>query len=388
MTKKNEFLSIAIIFVGVLGVSSILLRDYLRGLEPSYGIYDKGGMIVAAVFVVIGLLSLVFNRYELCRKNVLFSAEVNLFQGILVFILVATLCSVGGLLYGYYYHHPSVITPPRNWSIGIYTSSSREPFDFTGEDVNNPVLTADDVTDVEAILVADPFLVYENGVFYMFFEVWNAVTNEGDIALAISNDGLNWSYQQVVLDEPFVLSYPCVFKWDGEYYMIPDSYQTKSVRLYKATNFPYGWSFIKTLLKGKDFVDNTIFHYSDTWWLFTETRYNDLLRLYFADSPLGPWTEHVKSPVVEGNNNIARPGGNVVVFDGRVVRYAQDDYPYYGNQVWALEVTTLTREDYQEKRIGSKPILKGFDNWNTQGMHTISSCRLGPNKWIASVDGY
>lgn len=276
----------------------------------------------------------------------------------------------------------------REWSIGIYISSSHEPFNFTGENVSNPVLTADDVTDVQAKFVADPFLIHDNDTYYMFFEVMNTNTGQGDIGLAISNDGLNWSYSQIVLDERFHLSYPCVFKWKNEYYMIPETSQTKSIRLYGANDFPYSWSLVKTLVKGRDFVDNTIFHYNNTWYLFTETGNDDVLCLYYSNTPLGLWTEHTKSPIIKGNANIARPGGNVVVFDNRIVRYAQDDNPHYGNQVWAFEITTLTTESYEEQRIGIRPILKGFDNWNTRGMHHISPCRVSNNRWIASVDGY
>jgi hypothetical protein len=91
---------------------------------------------------------------------------------------------------------------------------------------------------------------------------------------------------------------------------------------------------------------------------------------------------------VEGDPNIARPGGNVIIQNERIIRFAQDDEPYYGNQLWAFEITKLTTEAYEEKRIGRKPFLKGSDFWNKRGMHQISPVRIGPNKWIACVDGY
>ncbi len=43
------------------------------------------------------------------------------------------------------------------WSIGIYEGNT--PFNFFPDHrVNNPILTADDVTDVSAKMVADPNL--------------------------------------------------------------------------------------------------------------------------------------------------------------------------------------------------------------------------------------
>ena len=64
--------------------------------------------------------------------------------------------------------------------------------------ITNPVLTAEDVTDVSATFVADPFLLYDNDTWYMFFEV---MSNHGDIGLATSLDGFNWIYKQIVIIE-------------------------------------------------------------------------------------------------------------------------------------------------------------------------------------------
>jgi hypothetical protein len=268
------------------------------------------------------------------------------------------------------------------WSIGIYRCSSIEPFDFTEEGINNPVLTAIDITDTKASFVADPFLIVEGGNYYMFFEVFNSRTRQGDIGLAVSTDGIIWNYKQIIMDEPFHLAYPCVFKWGKEYYMLIAG------RYYRALNFPIEWNLAKILNIGKAVKDATIFSYQNKWFLFSATEKRDGLQLHYAEMPLGPWLEHPKSPVVFGDANKAAPAGPVILFDNRIVRYAQDVTPYYGNQVWAFEITGLTPENYQERQIGRKPILKGCDNWNTRGMHQISPVRIKVNQWIAAVDGY
>lgn len=276
------------------------------------------------------------------------------------------------------------------YSIGIYISESPLKFVSNNYNINNPVLTAANINDVEADFVADPFMVKENSIWYMFFEVMNAHTKQGDIGCAISNDGLNWVYKQIVLDEPFHLSYPYVFKWKGDYYMIPESCEVNSVRLYKAVDFPTRWSLIGTLLYG-NYVDSSIFRYDDIWWLFTETNPtgNDTLSIYYANDLIGPWTEHPMSPVVEGDANIARPGGRVLIVDGRIIRYTQDDDPTYGNQVRAFEIDLLTTRNYEEHEIEESPILKASGNgWNAKGMHHIDPHQIYENKWITCVDGY
>jgi len=380
--NKKEDLYIVISSIGVLVLAWSLLHDYLKGNVINYGLYDKCGIIIGVTLTFLGLILFIRNL----------SIKVNIHKILLVVILVALLTGISGFSYGYYLSEQDrqeEISKYDKWVIGIYKSSSSEPFNFTGYDVNNPVLTASDITDIPAAFVADPFLIHENNLYYMFFEVLNTDTDQGDIGLAISNDGFNWTYEQIILDEDFHLSYPCVFKWKNDYYMIPETYQAESVRLYKSNNFPYNWSFVKTLLEGRDFfVDSTIFHYNNTWWLFTETGSNNLLRFYYSDKPTGHWIEHPESPIINGDANISRPGGNVIVFDKqRIIRYTQDDDPYYGNQVWAFEITALTKTTYEEYRVGRTPILKGFDNWNTRGMHHISLCSVGDG-WIASIDGY
>jgi hypothetical protein len=156
------------------------------------------------------------------------------------------------------------------WSIGIYTGTS--PFDLKPpEGIKNPVLTAADVTDVPATFIADPFMVREGTSWYMFFEVLNAASNQGDIGFAESSDGFHWRYGSIVLDEDFHLSYPYIFKYENDYYMIPESNEVKEVRLYKAVEFPTKWKFENRLLKGGRFADNSVFYDNRRWWLFTET---------------------------------------------------------------------------------------------------------------------
>jgi len=165
--NKKEGLCIAIFSIGVLALASILLHDYVQGKIIRYGFYDKAGILLGAIFTVIGLILFIFRRYKIYEKRRIFSARVNFFEALLVVILIASSCGVGGLLYNYHY---TSVAAEDEWSIGIYISSSHEPFNFTYENVSNPVLTADNVLDVQAKFVADPFLIYENDSYYMFFD--------------------------------------------------------------------------------------------------------------------------------------------------------------------------------------------------------------------------
>jgi len=83
--------------------------------------------------------------------------------------------------------------------------------------------------------------------------------------------GLRWDYQRSVLAEPFHLSYPHVFEWNSDFYMIPESYQAGAVRLYRAEEFPFRWGFVANLLEGPVFLDSSVFRHDGRWWMLTET---------------------------------------------------------------------------------------------------------------------
>jgi len=304
----------------------------------------------------------------------------------LIFCLCLLLVFATGVMVGIKRKIPFVAWA-REWSIGIYAGTL--PLDLSEPvDVTNPVLTRADVTDIDAEFVADPFVVHEDPNYYMFFEVLNRSTRHGDIGMAVSPDGLQWTYRSVVIDEPFHLSYPYVFQWENDWYLIPETSRDRSVRLYKATDFPVRWEFQKRLLKDRHFVDPSLVRHHDKWWLFVGMSGNDILRLYYAADLLGPWTEHPQSPLVSGNLRTARPGGRILKADGRLFRFAQDDYITYGNCLYAFEITELSTDRYEEKPAVDGPILDGSGTgWNGLGMHHLDLHSID-NRWIAYVDGF
>jgi hypothetical protein len=273
------------------------------------------------------------------------------------------------------------------WSIGIYTGDF--PFDLSSPDsITNPVLTARDVVDVNADFVADPFMVHEGGTWYMFFEVMNGATKKGEIGLATSCDGFAWTYKQIVLSEPFHLSYPYLFEWENEYYMIPEAGTSMSVRLYKAFEFPTKWVLSDILLDGAPFLDTSVIYHNNTWWMFTALPDNGTLLLHLADCLTGTWEKHPGSPLISGDRQRARPGGRPIVLDGKVFRFAQDDLQTYGNKVRVFEITEISRTAYHEQEMSKNPIIAATGSgWNGLGMHTIDLHKTVDDKWNACVDG-
>jgi hypothetical protein len=281
------------------------------------------------------------------------------------------------------------ITQREQWTIGIYRSAS--PFHFNElQGWINPLFRAEDVTDIPAKFVADPFLIKEGKTWNLFFEVYNGDTEQGDLAVATSNNTWTWHYEKVILDEAFHLSYPYVFKSDGDYYLIPESFENNSIRLYKANQFPTQWSYVKTLVEGRDYVDNSIVYYKDKWWLFSSVTSNDTLYLHYADSLTGPWKEHPQSPIVRQDLHKARPSGRLLVYDNKLYRFTMDVNPPVGtHQVMAYEITDITPESYLEQLAQEAPVIMASGSgWNGQAMHQLDPVQVDSTSWVASVDGF
>ena len=295
------------------------------------------------------------------------------------FVLTVALVSAGGALL-----MPQ--TAKDVWSIGIYTGST--PFKlWEPANVRNPVLVPDDVTDFKVNIVAHPFMIIDGPKYYLFFTAKNDQGGEvSGIGLAESSNGTEWHYSRMVLKEPFVLSYPYVFRYKGEYYMIPEAYEEKSLRLYRANPFPYKWTYEKDLLTGDNYISASVAEYAGMWWMFVGRLGNETLRLFYAKNLKGEWKEHPHSPIVPKDANIARPGGRALVIDGKLYRIGQDCEPTYGNQALAFQVTDISPTTYKEDGKGIPLVKATSSGWNSDAMHHVDLHRLADGRWIAAVD--
>lgn len=278
--------------------------------------------------------------------------------------------------------------PPDPWSIGIFAGP--DPLRLTSPPhVENPVLTRDHVTDVPAAFVADPFLLRHDDVWHLFFEVFHHGRQCGEIGWATSADAIRWTYREIVLREPFHLSYPCVFAHAEEIFMVPETLAARAVRLYRADPFPTRWVHVDDLIAGS-VADPTPFHFDDRWWMFAcpTPSTHDALALFSSPRLAGPWHEHPASPLIAGDRRSARPAGRVTIWQKTAHRFAQDCGPRYGSAVRAFEITSLTQSAYAERECPQSPIVRAAGTgWNRKGMHHVDAHATSSGQWIAAVDG-
>lgn len=199
---------------------------------------------------------------------------------------------------------------------------------------------------------ADPFLIEKDGETHLFFEDFDQQTKRGRISHAALDGAGMPSRAAPALERPYHLSYPFVFAWRDDIWMLPETGENRSVELYRCTDFPRGWQLYRTLLQGWRMSDPTLHEDEDgRWWLFVlgheHPRAPGALFLFSGDTPLGPWQPHPGNPV-QCDIRHARPGGRLFRNEGRLLRPGQDCSQRYGGALWLMEVTALTAERYSE----------------------------------------
>lgn len=253
---------------------------------------------------------------------------------------------------------------------------------------------------VTATTVADPFIVYEDGTFYLFYEAKETTTPEQNIHYQTSTDGVNFTEQGEVLNTTGNLSYPLVFKDGGTWYMLPDDTTAANERsLYSTTTFPTGWTKEHTWTGVGDvkMSDTTMFQYEDVWYLSyadEDGLGNEIVQLEYSDTiptSAAGWTRHPSSPLTAAADNL-RPGGRPIVYQDTVYQPLQKEVDgVYGAELHFYQLEGLTPSGVTHTSIDANPVLQGqggTESWNAVRMHHFD-CVMGESGEIdtAIVDG-
>lgn len=240
------------------------------------------------------------------------------------------------------------------------------------------------------MFMADPFVVRNDENFYVFYEEMPPQMNStwGDIAVLHSTDLEHWKRIGVALDEPFHLSFPNVFEYDGDWYMLPESTAIKELRLYKATEFPLKWSCSATLVKDDYCVDAALLHQDSLWFLLYNSSKG--LRLCYSESLSSGWTEHPMTPIrpMDGGQE-TRPAGNFIKYNDSLYYVVQRHDGNYGTSAVVYRIDSLTTTFFGDCRLAENPIVeKHGKRWARDGMHQWSSIFVPEKgKYFCVMDG-
>lgn len=227
--------------------------------------------------------------------------------------------------------------------------------------------------------LADPFALADKNKLHIFFEELTYKEKKGNISYVCYKNG-QFTNKKTIIKEPFHLSYPYLFKYNGDCFIIPESYETNKVFLYKATNFPLKWKRERILLDNFAGLDNTLFRHNGTWWLFSSNRYdceNSNLYLFYSDSLFGKWKPHPQNPI-KIDVRSARAAGTPFKYKGVLYRPAMDCSEKYGGSITINKILIMTKTDYQE--IEHAKVQPGQNISFPNGIHTL--CQAGKSTVI------
>jgi hypothetical protein len=221
---------------------------------------------------------------------------------------------------------------------------------------------------------ADPFVVEHAGEQYIFFEELIYARGVGHLAcVRLQPDGSHTEPVKI-LEKPYHLSYPFVFKHQGQYYLIPETAGNHTIEVYRCEEFPHRWVFEKNLMEGVEAYDATLQEYEGRWWMFVSMRShqscspNEALYLFHADDPLSTqWQAHPQNPVVSSAAR-ARPAGRMFVEAEQLYRPSQNCAGVYGRGLNLNRITQLDQQCYREEVVSSYLPDGDFD---MNGMHTL-----------------
>lgn len=297
----------------------------------------------------------------------------------------------------------SIKHPPRNWQMMNYllkSVSRRIGFHlhdlFRQEDWNIGLIHAQlqaVIDNPEAHLaqakwfkkpnkttyLADPFIIEFKGETYLFYELYDYRKGKAVLACRLASE--NFDHQHIVLEEPHHLSFPFIFEYEGELYCTPESYSANKLSLYRFDTQKRQLIWVQDLLKDMPVIDPVLQPHEGRWYLFFTLK--DLpsvhLYVYYADSPLGPFTAHANNPV-KSDIRSSRPAGAFIILNNKLLRPAQDCSLHYGRAVKLLEIKKLSPQHFEEKPV--KRLMPLPTHTCNKGLHSLNG-----NAQFTVIDG-
>jgi hypothetical protein len=226
---------------------------------------------------------------------------------------------------------------------------------------------------------ADPFVIKRNVKHYVFVEDYIKKDSKAVISVIEIDNNDNHKYFTNIIEEDFHLSFPFIFEYENDLFMIPESSKNKDIRLYKCIKFPDKWIYCYNLISNIHAADTILFKKSNLYWLLTtssmDNDYSSQLNIFFSDNPLSKrWTAHKKNPVRYDINN-GRNGG-LLIDNNELIRATQTyDYNKYGQNQYGRKINLNVIKDISESNFveSYKYSINPDFKRNILGTHTINS---------------
>jgi hypothetical protein len=229
--------------------------------------------------------------------------------------------------------------------------------------------------------LADPFVMSKDERHYCFVEDFSYKIGRADIAVyELEEQGAK--RLGTALTEPFHLSFPYIFHYEGQLYMCPETAESNEIRVYRCLAFPLRWSLEKSIMNGINAADTMLFESGGRWWMLTNVDpvgdgdYASELWIFYAESPLATdWKPHAQNPVLIDASRARNAG--MFKHGDKLYRVSQGQgFDFYGRRSFVNEIVVLTPTSYEEACVAAitpdfKPGAKGTHHLHSNGAVTV-----------------
>lgn len=209
---------------------------------------------------------------------------------------------------------------------------------------------------------ADPILYTDSETTkdYVFMEVYDRFSDKGFIGVSEFDVSGKLLPPKKALEEPFHLSFPFTFHYDGKDYMLPESIAGGGLRLYQKGESITDWRLVHIFEDITDCVDSVVYCFSGNLYFVTTQEKADEklktgLRLYkITDWDSFAYEELTDRLYDEEYRYDVRNGGKMFTLGERIYRVTQKSTDkIYGKEIEFNLITEFTDEHFRENKVGS-----------------------------------
>ena len=218
---------------------------------------------------------------------------------------------------------------------------------------------------------ADPFIIEKNGTVYVLFEAYDRFKAKGFIGYReIFASGKVGKIKKAI-ETPYHMSFPYLYSLGEDIFMMPESYASKKLTIYKAVDFPSKWQEEKVILNER-VCDSVLLDAQNKSLLLTSKIFTADSELYAYKKTSDGYKLVSDEPIVVGKD-IARNGGKVISYNDKLLRVSQDCKKGYGLAVNFSELS-FENDKYLENLV-AKVSVKDFSKEIKKyvGIHTYNS---------------
>ncbi len=229
--------------------------------------------------------------------------------------------------------------------------------------------------------MADPFLFLHKNRIWVFYEK-ETEYGKGNIYAYSTVNLADWIDEGLVLERNYHLSFPQVFEFKNQIFMLPESAEKGCVQLFRTENFPKDWIEDKILIP-LPLLDPSLFHWQGFWYIFGNAIAGET-RLFYSQNLNSTFVEHPLSPI-KTEIGLERSGGRIVEVDGAILRPIQDSREGYGKKLRIMKIEQLSPTDFSEV-VFADDFYPRKDKWNQWGGHHLDVLQFGGFTFMA-MDG-